>query len=74
MNIAHWLARSAKSFPDHPALALGTVITLSYRDWAQAAAARANALRSHWDVQPGTRIAVLAGNCPAYLEALYAIW
>ncbi len=74
MNIAHWLARSAKSFPDHPALALGTGITLSYRDWAHAAAARANALHSHGDVQPGTRIAVLAGNCPAYLEALYAIW
>ena len=74
MNIAHWLVRSAKSFPDHPALALGTGIALSYRDLAHAAAARANALRSHLACQPGTRIAVLAGNCPACLEALYAIW
>ena len=74
MNIAHWLARSTKSFPDHPALALGADIAFTYRDLAHAAAARANALRSRMDCQPGTRIAVLAGNCPAYLEALYSIW
>ena len=74
MNIAHWLARSAKSFPDHPALALGSRTVLSFREFAAATAVRAHALQSRMDCQPGTRIAILAGNCPAYLEALYAIW
>ena len=74
MNIACWLARSAKALPDHAALVLGTRAVLSYREFARNAAARANALRNHMGCMPGDRIAVLAGNCPAYLEALYAVW
>ncbi len=74
MNIAGWLARSATSLPDHPALVPGAGSALSYRQFARGAAARASALRDKLGCQPGDRIAVLAGNCPAYLEALYAIW
>ena len=74
MNIACWLVRSAKSLPDQAALVLGTRAALSYREFAGCAAARASALRNHLGCMPGDRIAVLAGNCPAYLEALYAIW
>ncbi len=74
MNIAGWLARSATSLPDHAALVLGTGRTLSYRQFAHGAAARASALREKFGCLPGDRIAVLAGNCSVYLEALYAIW
>ena len=74
MNIARWLARSAKSFPDHAALVPGAGPALSYREFARTAAALANALQVQFAVKPGDCIAVLAGNCPAYLEALYAIW
>ncbi len=74
MNIACWLARSAKSLPDNAALVLGTRQVLSYREFAGGAAARANALHSQLGCRPGDRIAVIASNCPAYLEALYAIW
>ena len=74
MNIACWLARSAKSLPDNTALVLGSRQVLSYREFADGAAARANALRNQLGCLPGDRIAVLASNCPAYLEALYAIW
>ncbi len=74
MNIACWLARSAKSHPDQAALVLGTRPAMSYRAFAGNAAARAHSLRSQMGCMPGDRIAILAGNCPAYLEALYAIW
>ena len=74
MNIVCWLARSAKSHPDQAALVLGTRPAMSYRAFAGNAAARAHSLRSQMGCMPGDRIAILAGNCPAYLEALYAIW
>ena len=74
MNIAGWLARSATSLPDHPALMPGAGRAVSYRQFAHGAAARASALRDKFGCLPGDCIAVLAGNCPAYLEALYAIW
>ena len=74
MNIASWLERSAKSLPDHTALALGRVPVMSYREFARGAARLANALQREMNCQPGDRIAVLAANCPAYLQALYAIW
>ena len=74
MNIAHWLARSAKSLPDQSALVLGAGSALSYREFAGAAALRASALRGKFGCRPGDRIAVLAENCPAYLQVLYAIW
>ena len=74
MNIACWLARSAKSHPDQAALVLGTRPATSYREFAGNAAARSYSLRSQMGCMPGDRIAILAGNGPAYLEALYAIW
>ena len=74
MNIVSWLARSAKSFPEQTALALGRESVLSYREFAHGAALLANVLQNEMECQPGDRIAVLAGNCPAYLQALYAIW
>jgi long-chain acyl-CoA synthetase len=73
MNIARWLARSAKTFPDHAALVPGSGPAVSYREFAQRAAALANAL-AQVGCAPGDRVAVLAQNCAAYLEALYAIW
>ena len=47
---------------------------MSYRAFAGNAAARAHSLRSQMGCMPGDRIAILSGNCLAYLEALYAIW
>ena len=74
MNIAHWLARSANTFPGNAALVHGIANRLSYRDFAQHAAACAGALRHRFGCHPGDRIAILAGNQPEYLEALYGIW
>ena len=74
MNIAHWLARAANTLPGHSALILGAANIVSYRQFARRAAAAAHALRYQFDCKPGDRIAVLAGNHPDCLEALYAIW
>ncbi len=74
MNIAHWLARSADTFPDNSALVLGTGQKVTYREFARRAAACAAALRDRFHCRPGDRIAILAGNQPGYLEALYGIW
>ena len=74
MNIACWLARSANSLPDKPALIAGTGAAVTYRAFALGAGARANALHRNMGCRPGDRIAVLSGNSPTYMEALYAIW
>ena len=73
MNIAHWLSRSANVFPDNEALIAGQRRT-PYREFARTAAAIAGSLRKQLECRPGDRIAVLSGNCPEYLEALYGIW
>lgn len=74
MNLALWLARSARLRPDGPALVTGTTVEASYALWAGRAAATAGALRGRFDVAPGDRVALVMGNCTAYLEALYGIW
>ncbi len=74
MNIAHWLARTANTLPQHAALILGVANVVSYREFARRASAVAYALRHRFNCRPGDRVAVLATNHPDYLESLYAIW
>jgi long-chain acyl-CoA synthetase len=45
-----------------------------YAALAGRAARLAGGLRSSAGLQPGDRVAIAAKNCPAYLEALYAVW
>ena len=74
MNIAHWLDRSANTFPNRVALASGERCAQTYREFAGGAAAIANTLRHRFGCQPGDRIALLSGNCAEYLVAAYGIW
>ena len=74
MNIAHLLVRSAKVFPNQPALLRGTHTVCDYRGLAQRAGATAQALRSRLGLQAGDRVALLMRNCPQYLEILYGAW
>ncbi len=74
MNLAHLLARTARVFPERPALLLGTRAISSYSGLARRVAAIAGALRGACGLQAGERVALLLGNCPQYLELLYAIW
>jgi long-chain acyl-CoA synthetase len=74
MNIAHWLARAASSHPSLPAAAWGTHVVADFAMLADRAARLAGALRERFGLAPGERVAIVAKNSPAYLEALFAVW
>ncbi|HCZ16206.1 MAG TPA: AMP-dependent synthetase, partial [Candidatus Accumulibacter sp.] len=78
MNLAQLLARSARVFPERPAVALGEHELYSYGELFQRSAAIAGTLRGGAGIgaglQPGDRVALFMANCPQYLELLYGIW
>lgn len=68
-----WLERRNELSPDREALV--DVLTgrrFTYRQLNERANRLANGWRSRWDVEKGDRIAILAKNCPEYIEAFFA--
>ena len=74
MNLAQLLARTARVFPQRPAIALGERPLCSYGEWFRRSAAIAGALRGRFGLHAGERVALFMANCPQYLELLYGIW
>src|SRR6201996_9010605 len=74
MNIAEWLASTAKLRPEAPALLPGFDLDADHRTFARRASAIAAALARDHAIAPGDRVAVFASNCTQYLECLYGIW
>lgn len=74
MNIAEWLAASARLHPDAPALLSGTEIVADYAAFARRAAAIGHHLATRHGVAPGDRVALFAHNATHYLECLYGVW
>jgi long-chain acyl-CoA synthetase len=74
MNVAEWLAASARLRPDAPALLTGFDLDADYATFARRAAAIGAALSREYDIAPGDRVGLFATNCTQYLECLYAIW
>ena len=74
MNLAHLLLASARSFPDRPALSLGTRVLFDYRTFGRRTAGLAASLQSQFCLKPGQRVALAMKNCPEYLEILFACW
>jgi long-chain acyl-CoA synthetase len=74
MNLANFLARSARTFPDHPAVSLGESVWINYGDLMRRVAAMAAGFRNALDLSPGDRVALAMGNCPQYVEIWYAAW
>ncbi len=74
MNPAFWLERAARTWPQSPALLLGTEVQADYRTFAARAAGLGRALREDFGVQPGDRVALFSPNHLAYLIALYGAW
>src|SRR6201994_3898292 len=74
MNIAEWLASTAKLRPDAPALLTGFDLDADYQTFAHRASAIGAALARNHGIAPGDRVAVFASNCTQYLECLYGIW
>ena len=74
MNIAALLEKTARTFPERPAVSLGERVTAGYRALHRRAGALARALRAAHGLERGARVAVAMANRPDYLEALFGIW
>ncbi len=74
MNVAEWLAATARLRPDAPALLTGFDLDADYATFARRAAAIGAALSRDYHIAPGDRIGLFATNCTQYLECLYGIW
>jgi long-chain acyl-CoA synthetase len=74
MNIANLLTRTARVFPDNPAVSLGDRVWIRYGALARRVATMAAGLRQHLRLQPGDRVALAMCNCPQYIEVLFAAW
>lgn len=74
MNIAEWLAASARLYPQSPALMTGETIDADYAEFARRASAIAAHLRDAHGIMPGDRVALFMSNATSYLECAYGIW
>ncbi|MDB5547151.1 MAG: AMP-dependent synthetase [Tardiphaga sp.] len=74
MNIANWLASTARLHPEAPALLTGTRVDADYATFARRAAAIGAHLARAYAIAPGDRVALFLHNTTSYLECLYGIW
>src|SRR5512146_1901527 len=74
MNVAEWLAATARVRPDAPALLTGFDPDADYATFARRAAAVGASLSRDHGIAPGDRVGLFATNCTQYLECLYGIW
>src|SRR5581483_10997347 len=74
MNVACWLAATAKLRAEAPALLTGFDLDADYRTFARRASAIGAALALEHDIVAGDRVALFASNCTQYFECLYGIW
>ncbi|KAF9924209.1 hypothetical protein BGZ67_009455, partial [Mortierella alpina] len=72
LNPVHFLARSATIYPSKIAVIHGER-RYSYRELNRRAVAFAYALKDQLNIRPGDRVAIIAPNIPAMLEAHFAI-
>jgi fatty-acyl-CoA synthase len=68
-----WLEARSQLLPDKEAVFdLSSGRRFTYREFNQRANRLANAWREQWGIRKGDRIAIIARNCPEFLEAYYA--
>jgi acyl-CoA synthetase (AMP-forming)/AMP-acid ligase II len=74
VNLATWVERNGRRWPDRPALAVGDAVHADWATFAARSAAVAGGLRDRFALRPGDRVAIVMRNRPEYLETLFAIW
>lgn len=74
MNIAEWLATTARRQPHAPALLTGERTVSDYAGFAAAAASIGGFLAEEHGIKPGDRVGLYLANSTRYLECLYGIW
>lgn len=73
MNVADWLAATARQRPGAPALLLGSKTVRDYAGFAGIVSAIARSLRDEHGVLPGDRVAIFMANSTQYLECLFGV-
>ncbi|MBM08816.1 MAG: AMP-dependent synthetase [Magnetovibrio sp.] len=73
MNLALWLERAGKTFPDNPAVALGEKVIQRYGELSYRAAQLAGSLK-YLGLKVGDRVAICSKNRPEYVEVIYGVW
>ena len=73
LNLSHTLFRSARRLPRAVAVIERDRIELSYEQLAERSLRLASALIA-LGAGPGARVGLLAHNCAAYVELMYACW
>lgn len=71
MNLAQLLVRTARAWPERPALYHGTELICDYRGLADRVARIAGFLARELGLGRGERVALFMGNTPEYLEVLF---
>ncbi len=74
MNLVHLLLKSARTFPDRPAVSVGTSVRWTYRELAHRAARLGHGLRRRHGLAPGDRVALMMKNATPCFEALFGLW
>ena len=74
MNLAAQMQRSGRVSRDNPAVALGTAVLRTYGEVADRVSRLAGALANDFGLRSGDRVALVAKNCPQYVEIVYACW
>ncbi len=74
MNLARFLVRAARTYPDRPAVSVGEIVWANYAQLLRRVATMAAAFRGALGLVPGDRVALAMTNCPQYLEVRYAAW
>jgi acyl-CoA synthetase (AMP-forming)/AMP-acid ligase II len=74
MNIAAILTKAARTFPQRPAVSVGTETRQTYAQLAARVSLLAGTLSQRFGLKPGDRVALAMHNCPEYIEILYATW
>ena len=74
MNIANLLHAAARAFPDRPAISLGKDPVITYERLGTRVARLAGGLRQRCGGKSGARVALVAANCPEYIEVMWAAW
>jgi hypothetical protein len=73
VNIALYLERAARAFPDAPALAFGERVVADFATLQKRVAHLAGGLKA-LGLAPGDRVALAMKNSPAYFELFLAAW
>ncbi len=74
MNITHLLTRSGTVYRDLPGVAHGPHVVLTYGQLYDRALRMATGLTGKLGLKKGDRCAIIAENCPEYLECQWGCW